>query len=514
MATPAVKIDSNVTGLSYAKESNVLGVLPGSPVWNPLEPNTYGDFGGQITTVARNPINPGRQNKKGVVTDLEASGGFIQDITQTNLQELMEGLFFAALRRKVETGKGAVGAVTSVNSTQYLGASGYTAFRVGDLVKGNNFTNSGNNQMKKVTAVASGSITVGGLTSEASPPSNSYVSQVGFEFASDDAQIVTSFGYPRLVTTIKDCTQFGLIPGEFMFIGGDAAANQFATAADNGFVRVRSVTATYIEFDKTAATMVADNGSGKTIRIFFGRVIKNELGTNIVRTSYQLERTLGAPDLDNPTQIQSQYVVGALINEGVLDVPLANKATFDFKFMGTDSEVRTGATGVKSGTRNSLVQSDAFNTSSDVTKIKMAQVVVGDANPSALFSYVESIKFNFNNHVSPNKAVGRLGAFDMTAGTFEVGGDTNAYFADVAAISAVRNNADVTLEMHLVKSNAGISIDLPLITLSDGRPKVEQDKAIMVPLTILAASGAKVDPNKDYTALMCFYDYLPSLADT
>ena len=506
----ANKIDSNVTGLRYAEEASIK-TLPGSPVWRPLEPNGYNDFGGQISTVARNPINPSRQRKKGVTTDLDASGGFGQDLTQTNLTRLLQGFFFADIREKLTTTptNGAAVVITGVtaSSDTYAAASGLSGFLAGDLVLASGFGQSANNGLKLVASSTSGTVVVGdGTVDEASPPAAAKLQKVGFQFGAGEAAIDVSGSYPRLTRTgTKDLTTLGLIPGEWVFIGGDATAMKFAGANNNGFARVRAVAAAHIEFDKTGATMTTDAGTGKTLQLFYGNVLKNESAANLIkRRTYQLERTLGSDD----NGVMSEYLEGAVPNELSLQIRQADKVTVDLSFVATDHTQRDGSTGVKAGDRPSLVDAPAFNTSSDFSRIKMHLITAGNANPDPLFAFLTELTLTANNNVSPNKAVAVLGAFDVSAGTFAVSGNVTAYFSNVAAVQAVRNNSDVALDFALVKNNAGMVWDIPLIALGEGRLNVEQDQPITLPLSIEAAEGSN-----QHTLLFNEFPYLPNAAD-
>ena len=523
------KIDSNITGLRYCQEAS-LGVLAAaaSQIWQPLEPNSYADFGGQITTVARNPINPSRQRKKGVVTDLDASGGFNTDLTQTNLQDLLQGFFFANLRRKAEfTGT----AVTVASPANTYGATGIgTGFFAGDLVFASGYAQSANNGLKRITTQASNLLTVAETLAAESAPATARLVCVGFQFASGDATITAPGGgaFPTLTTTTKDLTQLGLIPGEWVRIGGDSAASQFATAANNGFARVRSVTTNSITFDKTQNTLVADTGTGKTIQLFKGRVLKNETGTSIVRRSYNLERILGANNDSDLTKQQAEYLEGAIPSEFTMTINTADKLVCDLSFVALRNSTldeNTGGVTLKSKAAAAagsvavntppIAEADAFNTSSDVSRVRLASIAStgGVTNPTPLLAFVQEMTITINNNLSPNKAVGVLGGFEVTAGTFEVGGSLTAYFSSVAAVEAVKSNADVSLDLHFVKSNAGVSVDVPLITLGNGRLNVEQDQPITIPLDTPAATGAKILSTQDHTLLMVFWDYLPSAAD-
>jgi hypothetical protein len=506
------KIDSNVTGLRYAKELS-LGVLPGTlgadAIWKPLEPNSYSDFGGQISTIARNPINATRQRKKGVTTDLDASGGFNQDLTFDNTTDLLQGFFFAAMREKATSApiNGAAVAMTAIveANDDYTAAAGLpTTILSSALVYASGFGVAANNGLKTTngTSTATAITVAEALTAEATPPAAAKVQLVGHQFVASDAAITMNGNLARLTSAAVTMTTLPLLVGEWIYIGGDGALTHFAN--NQGFARISAIAAGYLEFDKTSWEPTAEAAGSFTIQIFYGSVIRNEpAAADIVRTTYQLERTLGNDD----NGVMSEYLIGACANELSINVSQADKVTIDLSFVAIDNEQRNGTTGVKDGTRTTLAAANAFNTSSDFSRIKLASVSAVDASVVPLFAFSTEMTLTINNNVTPNKAIGVLGAFDTTAGTFEVGGSVNAYFASIEAVEAVRNNGDITLDFVLVKDNRGLLFDVPLLALGNGRLAVEQDQAITLPLETNAAESSF-----GYTLLFQSFPYLPSAA--
>jgi hypothetical protein len=470
----------------------------------PFEPNSYKDFGGTYKLVARQPINASRQRRKGVIVDLDAAAGFISDLTYQNMQPWIEGAFFAAYRKKAELN------ATSVTATTYVVASGGTAYSAGDMLFAKNFVVFGNNGRKTVTASTATSVSASGLAVDASP---GVISRVGFQFAAGDLTVNVDGTYPQLLSVAKDFTQLGLNTGEWIFIGGDTTITNLTNVNNNGWIRVKSVATHVLTFDKYEQAWADETtaASAQTVQLFCGRVVRNELaasdgGLGILQIPFQLERSLGAPDTSS-ANVQAEYITGALFNDLTLTLNTAALVTWDATVIAGGYETKAAGS-QKPGTRPPTTVGDAYNSTSHVRRFQLG--IVDLAAP--LFAYVSDASLTFNNNIKPNKAVSVLGAFAQSAGIFQVGGTVTAYFANVAAVQAVPNNANATIDLILCQENQGISVDLPLVALGNGLLKVTLNEPITLPLTGDAGTAASVDATKDYTAQIVFYDYLPTAA--
>lgn len=488
MATGGNTKSSNRVDTRYAEEIS-LGVVDGSAVWTPVEVNSFSDFGATVTTVARAPISASRQEKKGVVVDVEAAGGFNMDLTQKNMFDFLQGFLFADWTLKPTS------VTTDVTATAFSVAD-ESEFDTNHLILSEDHTITGNNGLFVVTGTAAGEVQASGLTIDASAGNIKVVGTQGT--AGDiDVDATTDPALPRFTSTTLDFTTLDLEVGEWIFVGGDSASLQFANAVNNGFARVYSIAANVLVFDKTASTMVDESSTTETVQLFLGDFLHNEDDpTDIVSHCYQFERTL---DLANN---EYEYLLGCVPNVLTLTMNTAEKVTLDLGFMATDVDLDEVA--LKAGTRPTLEESDAFNTSSDFSRL-----TIEGANITGSGIFFEDYSIEVNNNVQSVKALSVLGNYDLIEGNFMVSGNFTAYFTTTELVQAVRNNDDIQLDFAFVKNNAGLLFDVPLASLGEGRITVEKDEPIKVPL----AQNAARHETLGYTLSVMNYDYLPSLAD-
>lgn len=504
---PPITIDSNQTGLAFAEETS-LKTLPGTPIWYALEPNSYpSDFGASYKMVARTPITNTRQKNKGVVTDLDVKGGFNTDFTKRNLQRLLQGHFWATIFEKPDTQpiNGTQITLTAVTATQFQAAAGLSIFKVGHLAFAENMNLAADNGMFHITAVAAGAVTTDkALSVDAAPAATAKFLAIGFQGTAGDITLTVAGAIVTLGSTTVDFTTLGFNVGEWIWIGGDSAPMQFATAADRGFARISAITAHAISLDICNFVAVTDNGATKTIQIFFGRYLQNAtVATSIVRRSYTFERQLG----NDGVGIQAEYLLGCIADQATFTMKEASKLTCDLTYIGMNVQNNDGTIGILAGTRINALGEDAYNTSLDQVISKVYILDPTTFNPTPLYGYCTDSSIVLNNKVTPNKALGTLGAIEASASYFDVSGKLTAYFTEVDSVAAIRKSESVGYVAGFAKENGGFIFDIPLLTLGGGLNKVTQDKPITVDLTQDAAKN----PN-NYTAAIAFFTYLPNIA--
>lgn len=505
-------LDSNATGLRYTVEK-CPGELEANPVWFAGEPNSYSDFGAKLTTQTRNVISESSQLQKGVITDLEASCGFNQDLTHDNFQRLALGFFRTNGRTKPGSSRPDASQISlrSVTATDITFSGTVAGIQVGHLIHVEDGANDDRGPFVVTGVNTAGgvtTITTGGLNPVANPTSDARVSVVGVFFAPGTVTLAYSVetGESQIFrkTGTEVLSALGLSEGEWVYVGGDNAENRFKV---HGFARIGKLFNNAIRFDKISWEKTTHDDSSvdtKRIYLFWADCIVNEKNpAKVVKRTYQFERALGR-DADGPMY---EYIVGAVPNEAKISIAQADKVNIDMSFTAQDAEYVNGKQTRKPGYSGVIKAGDTYNTSSDMTRIKLALVDNKTDNIKPLFAFATTLDISIKNNTSPAKAIGKIGAIDSVYGSFEVGGSGTFYFADVEATRAVRNNATVTLDVVMTKAQKGIVIDIPELTLGDGKITIEKDQPITVPLEFNA-----FESKFGSTASISFFRYLPKIA--
>lgn len=502
------RVLTNNISLAYAIESSI-ATLPGSPTWKLLEPNDISSFGATITTVSRTPISKNRQRKKGTTVDLDSAAEFEHDLTREVFIDFAEGFVFATFTSVVAIASGTPGSLAADSDIAGAGTEGFThaalsaALANNTLIFTRGFTQTlanglfvvdGTNSTTTVTDLT----TAPGIIDEVPTQAQHATLEVAGRRGAV-ADITWTNASKTLGSTLLDFTTLGLTVGQFIHVGGTTTTTQFAGGVLYG--RVRSIAATAIVLDKITGTLVAnDLGTGKQIDILFGRFLRNVAvdHASFLERSFQFEAAYA--NLGNPSGDKYEYSKGNFCNTMELALPLTDKATVTFGFVGTDTEVPTVTRKTNAATPVLPVQTTAYNTTSDLARLRITQL-----DEDGLTTCFKDVTLTLNNNVSPEKCLGTLGASFMNTGNFEVDLETQVLFTNSEVVDAIRNNETVTWETLVKNGDGGIFLDLPAMTLGDGSKEFPVNESVLINLK----GEAFADPVLGYSIGISTFPVLP-----
>ena len=487
------RVLSNNVSIAVTEEDS-LGVALATADWLQLEPNTLGAVGADISTIVRNPISKSRQRKKGTITDLDSSVEFEHDLIYEVVARMMKGFMFAKGQRE-DSQNIAVSAIAADGALTVPALGNSKHFNDGALMWLSGFERAANNGMRvsKANPAAMGtSITVNDYTDAVltvQVTGTGKVSACGLR--AKIATVVTVANGLMTVTAAALGTAFiaqGAIPGMLVHIGsiaelGSDVKNGFA--ADNvGYARLRTITTGVLTFDKLDSTLVAEGSSTVDVDYVFGDFIKSvEVGdTNYLEQSYQFE--VSYPGLGDGTSVKPGseadsyvYSKGNFCNTIGINLPLTDKATISFNYIGTDTDIPTIARKAQ-GSLDDMERTEAFNTTADIARLRIANI-----DYSGLTTDFKSVTFNINNNVSPEKVLAKLGARFMNTGEFAVSIEAQALFTNPLVLTAIRENRTVSMDFVLKNNDGVMGFDIPAMTLGGGGRDYPENESVLVNLT-------------------------------
>lgn len=476
----------NEISLAAAVESATLGVLPGSPTWFLLEPNTINSFGKTLTKVARNPISRLRQRRKGTTTDQDSGVEFEADLTGDHFIFFAEGFVFASFSSVKEIQAGASFQSLSAVSGGYAHSALSSAIPQRSLVFGRGFAASVNNGLKEVAAGSTTTSTPtvgGGLTAQTpSQASNARVSVAGYRSQAGDLDItVAGDATGSIVSTLLDFTTLGLTVGQFIHYGGLTSATRLDSGR-YGRLRVLTIAANLITFDKAdtdgATGLQTEAGGTNPIDLLFGRFLRN---VDVDNASY-LERSwtfeLALPNLGGVGTDGYYYARGNFGDTMSVNLPGQDKATVTFGFVGTDTSDPTTSRASGAATPINPVQTTAYNTSTDLARLRIVKI-----DDTGLTTCFKSLTFTMANGVTAEKCLGSLGALGLNTSNFLVDIETQVTFDSLEVIAAITSNETVTMDWVLKNGDGAIGFDIPAMTLGGGDLELPEGETVRINLT-------------------------------
>lgn len=498
--------------MSHVNAENIqlLSTIETSPgvagtAWRSAEPNTIDNYTPDVKKVARAPISRIRAMRKGTITDLDSNPGWVTDLTKDVVDSFIEGVMFSKLKGLTNP---LIFVPTAVTATGFTVASG-GAIAQNLLFVTRNFGTAANSGLKLAAAASIATeIKCAGLTAEAAPPANVTLEICGVQ--AGVAADIQMDGSGNITSTALDLTTLGLQVGSWIYLPTAAEALTmgsanfaFANTVYTGFARIRIIAAGKLTLDRRSWVVGgADVAAGKTIRIFFGRWIRNVArdAADYQEITYQYE--LAYPDLSAPGTPEYEYAIGNYHSKWTISAPLTDKASVKIENVGMSMD--TIATARKTGASTAIapICTEAINTTVSLNRLRFATA----STEVSVSQDVQNFTLDIMNNCSGIKVLGQLGPKYINVGKFQVSIQADIILIDDTLIKAVADNRTLSFDCAMRNTDFGVLWDIPAMTVSSADKKFPANQSVLVGPQFDAFN----DPVLGYTLGCQIFPFLPT----
>ena len=465
-------------------------------------------FGASVFIRANDSIDNTRQRKEGSIVDLDAGASLDSYLSIGALSVLGESAFLTKFSSSQADGSfGWVSKAIGVSAGKQTVALDNARVGVGSIMlfEGYHESCNANGIFPVVTVTGTTTKTVGITNADAKPcvdaSGTARIYHVGHKFASGK---LTGLGNDSVYYVNYEKTSTfdplgHLQPGSYIKF---QASGRYDTL--DGYARVHRVSADSstsgkIYFDKVANgaalnTAITNGGNSfdsdaETV-IFFGYYLRNvdrgnaswDQTTSVIEGHYQ-----GLTSSTGDIESRREYLREVLCDSLSISVAATDLVFSSWSFIGTDvnPKLSDGKFLDRTAKRILVPKSEVFDATNSVVRkrIRAQASVTGSIDKDRdLVEITTSMGFTISNNMSPQKAVGVLGAEFQNIGMFDVGVSVAGVLTSPEYTHFLRSAEPATAELILENGNGGIAIDVPSLLLSGGDKAFPQNESINIQL--------------------------------
>ena len=284
-----------------------------------------------------------------------------------------------------------------------------------------------------------------------------------------------------------------LVKGQWLRLKGSTIGNQNTIVAQVSLTT--APTATVITFQGTPySTGAATGDGGAAMKISASRLANGSTvrSFTIEKDFTDINQRIGFSGLI-PGKMSMNFASGAIVG-----------GTFDF--LGSTSTRNSGSASIFSGATfdgsHQISNATASTTNDVMNAITGVNGVLENGVPLA-GTFIKALKFTADNKLRGQTAIGFKGNAAVVAGTLEVKGDVEVYFADGAMYDKFIANTASSLQWRVTDSfGQGYVITFPKVKYGGGKVAagaMDQDVMLTLPFTaILDGNAASPTYNKTF----------------